>query len=51
MKKEMAKKSKNEVIIKTKQGISVSCQKVGLFGEAHNVNLWIMLGCSLQVTV
>jgi hypothetical protein len=51
MRKEMAKKRKNEVIMKTKERTLTSYQKVGLFGEVWNVNLWMMLGCLLQVAM
>jgi hypothetical protein len=51
MKKEMAKKRRNEVIMKMIEGTLTSHQKVGLFGEMQNVSLWMMLGCSLQVAV
>jgi hypothetical protein len=47
----MAKKSKNKVLMKTEEGTLTSCQKVGLLGEVQNVNLWVMLGCLLQVAM
>jgi hypothetical protein len=51
MKKEMAKKRRNEMIMKTKEGTLASHRKVGLFGEVQNVSLWMMLDCSLQVAM
>jgi hypothetical protein len=33
MRKEVVKKSRNEVILKMKEGIPTSHQKVGLFGK------------------
>ncbi len=47
MRKEMAKKKKNEVMMKTEEGAPTSHQKVGLFGKVRNVSLWMMLGCLL----
>jgi hypothetical protein len=39
MKKEMAKKSKNKVIMKMVEKNLAYCQKVGLFGNMWNVSL------------
>jgi hypothetical protein len=47
MMKEMVKKSKNEVIMKTEEKTLTFCQKVSVLGEVWNVSLWMMLGCSL----
>jgi hypothetical protein len=47
----MAKKRRNKVIMKIKERIPESHQKVGLFSKVQNVTLWMMLGCSLQVVV
>ncbi len=45
--KEMVKKSKNEVKMKTEEIFLTFRQKVGVLGEVWNVSLWMMLGCSL----
>ncbi len=47
MMKEMVKKSKNEVKMKTEEIFLTFRQKVGVLGEVWNVSLWMMLGCSL----
>jgi hypothetical protein len=47
MKKEILKKNKNEVIMKTEEKTLASHQKVGLLGDLWNVSLWMMLGCLL----
>jgi len=51
MKKEMAKKIMNELIMKIEEGIFASYQKVGVLGEVWNVSLWMMLGSLLQVAM
>ncbi len=38
MKKEMAKKNNNEVIMKMEEGIPASHQKIGLLGKVQNAN-------------
>jgi hypothetical protein len=51
MKKEMARKSRNKVIMKMVEGILTSHQNVGLLSDVWNVSLWMMLGCLLQVVM
>ncbi len=43
----MAKKSRNELIMKTQEGTFTSRQKVGVPSEVWNVSLWMMLDCLL----
>jgi hypothetical protein len=51
MKKEMAKKNRNEVINKMEEGTLATCQKVSLFGGVGNMSLWRMLGSLLQMAM